>query len=99
MKKKYFIVGLLALSTLTGCSDFLDQDNRSNVASAQFYATTTGFANLTNSAYSTLRSLYNTSPLLFVAGTELCYRDWETDRKSTRLNSSHITRSRMPSSA
>ena len=26
------------------------------------------------------------------------YRDWE-DRKSTRLNSSHITRSRMPSSA
>ena len=24
---------------------------------------------------------------------------WETDRKSTRLNSSHITRSRMPSSA
>ena len=30
---------------------------------------------------------------------ELDYRDWETDRKSTRLNSSHITRSRMPSSA
>ena len=29
----------------------------------------------------------------------LSYRDWETDRKSTRLNSSHITRSRMPSSA
>ena len=29
----------------------------------------------------------------------LIYRDWETDRKSTRLNSSHITRSRMPSSA
>ena len=27
------------------------------------------------------------------------YRDWETDRKSTRLNSRHITRSRMPSSA
>ena len=27
------------------------------------------------------------------------YRDWETDRKSTRLNSIHITRSRMPSSA
>ena len=30
---------------------------------------------------------------------EAMYRDWETDRKSTRLNSSHITRSRMPSSA
>ena len=31
--------------------------------------------------------------------TPSAYRDWETDRKSTRLNSSHITRSRMPSSA
>ena len=31
--------------------------------------------------------------------TNVWYRDWETDRKSTRLNSSHITRSRMPSSA
>ena len=30
---------------------------------------------------------------------EKLYRDWETDRKSTRLNSSHITRSRMPASA
>ena len=27
------------------------------------------------------------------------YRDWETDRKSTRLNSTHRSLSRMPSSA
>ena len=27
------------------------------------------------------------------------YRDWETDRKSTGLNSSHRSLSRMPSSA
>ena len=33
--------------------------------------------------------------LLFMDG----YRDWETDRKSTRLNSSHEIPSRMPSSA
>ena len=30
---------------------------------------------------------------------EELYRDWETDRKSTRLNSSHLKLSRMPSSA
>ena len=30
---------------------------------------------------------------------ETAYRDWETDRKSTRLNSSHSAKSRMPSSA
>ena len=34
-----------------------------------------------------------------LANNKTEYRDWETDRKSTRLNSSHITRSRMPSSA
>ena len=32
-------------------------------------------------------------------GYEVYYRDWETDRKSTRLNSSHSAKSRMPSSA
>ena len=31
--------------------------------------------------------------------SRLGYRDWETDRKSTRLNSSHSAKSRMPSSA
>ena len=30
---------------------------------------------------------------------KVTYRDWETDRKSTRLNSSHEIPSRMPSSA
>ena len=30
---------------------------------------------------------------------KIWYRDWETDRKSTRLNSSHLKLSRMPSSA
>ena len=32
-------------------------------------------------------------------GSSSYYRDWETDRKSTRLNSSHEIPSRMPSSA
>ena len=34
-----------------------------------------------------------------VTSTYSGYRDWETDRKSTRLNSSHSAKSRMPSSA
>ena len=42
-----------------------------------------------NTAADQLRGFYST-------GT---YRDWETDRKSTRLNSSHEFVSRMPSSA
>ena len=34
-----------------------------------------------------------------VKDVKAIYRDWETDRKSTRLNSSHSAKSRMPSSA
>ena len=34
-----------------------------------------------------------------LSGDNVHYRDWETDRKSTRLNSSHSAKSRMPSSA
>ena len=37
--------------------------------------------------------------LLIRLRCEGVYRDWETDRKSTRLNSSHRSLSRMPSSA
>src|SRR6059058_1216356 len=33
------------------------------------------------------------------AGEDFWGRQWATDRKSTRLNSSHVTTSRMPSSA
>ena len=36
---------------------------------------------------------------LVVSNYTRFYRDWETDRKSTRLNSSHSAKSRMPSSA
>lgn len=76
MKKIYIIVAL-ALSTLCGCSGFLDQDNRSNVPNEDFYKTATGFESLTNTAYSSLRGLYNIQPQLFVAGTDL-YADGKT---------------------
>ena len=36
---------------------------------------------------------------MIVGNHDTAYRDWETDRKSTRLNSSHSRASRMPSSA
>ena len=43
----------------------------------------------------------NLKPVFYfcTGATEDAYRDWETDRKSTRLNSSHSAKSRMPSSA
>ena len=48
-----------------------------------------------------LMCIYHNVPLLdYVSSApDPPYRDWETDRKSTRLNSSHRSLSRMPSSA
>ena len=43
--------------------------------------------------------VYVTNELDFFGSLFCGYRDWETDRKSTRLNSSHSAKSRMPSSA
>ena len=46
-----------------------------------------------------MAGMFSPLPVLVLLLVVSAYRDWETDRKSTRLNSSHITRSRMPSSA
>ena len=43
--------------------------------------------------------MYAIADVCYLASTGYSYRDWETDRKSTRLNSSHSGESRMPSSA
>ena len=73
MNNKY--IGAIALGVLalgaTSCSDFLDQDSRSNVSTDSFYSTSTGFESLTNSMYSSLREIFNTTPNLFVGGTDL----------------------------
>ena len=49
--------------------------------------------------YSKLREHVPYEPLLVNEYPDGAYCDWETDRKSTRLNSSHRSLSRMPSSA
>ncbi|WP_346709779.1 RagB/SusD family nutrient uptake outer membrane protein [Phocaeicola salanitronis] len=69
--KKLYIYAFLTAFACSSCSDFLDQDNKSNVPSSEFYNTANGFSSLTNSAYSSLRELYNAQPQLFVAGTDL----------------------------
>ena len=53
--------------------------------------------NIVNMLYKGRRKQTNTKSKSTRQGET--YRDWETDRKSTRLNSSHSGESRMPSSA
>src|SRR6218665_4070991 len=70
MKKIYYIL-LLCLLSSTSCSDFLDQDNKSNVPADGFYSTKSGFQSLMNSVYSSLRPIYGKEPWVFCAGTDL----------------------------
>jgi len=69
--KHLYIFALAASLAFTACSAFLEQDNKSNVPTEEFYNTANGFASLTNSAYSSLRTIYSAQPQLFVAGTDL----------------------------
>ncbi|NDW12658.1 RagB/SusD family nutrient uptake outer membrane protein [Bacteroides sp. 214] len=71
MKKLYTFVAILSFTLLAGCSDFLEQDNKSNVPGADYYNTPAGFESLCNAAYSSLRTIYSKDPWLFEGGTDL----------------------------
>ena len=62
------------------------------------------FENLFTKIYAATNGFGNKPLMSMITGNKVMidneiYRDWETDRKSTRLNSSHSGESRMPSSA
>lgn len=71
MKKIYFLAAAFSFIALTGCSDFLDQDLKSNVPGADYYGTDKGFESLSNAAYSSLRTIYGGDPWLFEGGADL----------------------------
>ena len=71
MKKLYTVVTVFLFAILAGCSDFLEQDNKSNVPGADYYNTSAGFESLCNAAYGSLRTIYSDAPWLFEGGTDL----------------------------
>ena len=61
-------------------------------------STPTGSVGMNNTSQISI-GYTGTPPIPNQINLSISYRDWETDRKSTRLNSSHSGESRMPSSA
>ena len=61
---------MLALFFMSGCSDFLKEENKSNIISDEYYATAEGYEKLINAAYSSLRTVY-ADPWVFCAGTDM----------------------------
>ncbi|UKT63067.1 RagB/SusD family nutrient uptake outer membrane protein [Pedobacter mucosus] len=70
MKKQLILSVLILLCSLTGCKKFLEEENKSNIVSNDYYATAEGYEKLINSTYSTLRKVYS-SPYLFCGGTDM----------------------------
>jgi hypothetical protein len=70
MKKNIILCLMLLLSSLSGCKKFLEEENKSNIVSDDYYVTAEGYEKLVNSAYASLRSVYS-APWLFCAGTDM----------------------------
>jgi hypothetical protein len=72
MKMKNIFKQLLILTVLlTGCSDFLEEDNKGGIANDDFYKTETGYQTLITASYNTLRTMYRNTPWLQLAGTDI----------------------------
>lgn len=71
MKKSTILAAVFSLTALTGCSDFLEQELKSDVPGPDYYATASGYESLSNATYSSLRAIYGGDPWLFEGGTDL----------------------------
>lgn len=70
MKKLFNILIVLGL-LFSSCENFIEEDNRSDVGAAEFYATAKGYQTLIDANYSQLREIYGDVPWLFCRGTDI----------------------------
>lgn len=56
-----------------GCSNYLEEENLGNTTAENFYNTRSGYEGLVNSVYATLRNVYEPTPYVFCAGTDLFF--------------------------
>ena len=88
------LIATLALAALAGCSDADSTPPPSRAPAAKILGEGVSCLALRQI---TRTKVYDDRTIDFFVGGRKVYR--QTDRKSTRLNSSHIQKSRMPSSA
>lgn len=69
--KKLITIYLGSLLLITACSDFIEEENRSNIVADEFYTTADGYESLINANYTSLRQIYGDEPFVFTLGTDL----------------------------
>ena len=81
MKTKNIVYALIILLLTSGCSDFLNENNKGGITSDDFYKTEEGYITLITATYNSLRSVYGTKPWLFVAGTDMIQESHRYDHR------------------
>src|SRR5690625_5641599 len=97
MKRWFIVMALLVGFGTTACDDnFLNTVPNDRISSETFWLTERDFKTGLNASYERMMGV-NIDPLYFDAATEIGYShaDWmrQQDRKSTRLNASHVASS------
>lgn len=59
---------------MQSCADFLEEENRSNMNSQEYFAEKEGFESLVNAAYASLRTVWKNEPWLFCLGVDIYTR-------------------------
>jgi starch-binding outer membrane protein, SusD/RagB family len=68
--KKIIIAAAFATFVMSGCEDFIKEENRTDVLADNLYKTNSGFEGLVNASYSHLRTIYS-APWMFCSGTDM----------------------------
>lgn len=75
MKTKIAIsIYIITLFALSACSDFLKEENLSNINSDEYFAKKEGYESLVNAAYASLRTVWKNEPWLFCLGVDIYTR-------------------------
>jgi hypothetical protein len=68
--KKIIIAAVILAFGISGCEDFIKEENRTDVLADDLYRTNSGFEGLVNASYSGLRTIYS-APWMFCSGTDM----------------------------
>ena len=72
MKNIKIAIVLLGL-IFTACSGYLEEENPGNTTAENYYTTEKGYEGLVNASYASLRNVYQPTPYMFCAGTDLFF--------------------------
>lgn len=87
MKKSILSIFIfISLFGFTGCSDFLEEDNKGGIGNEDFYSTVNGYNTLKTATYSQLRELYKGTPILELDGTDLYLKGYNVSSNYADYN-------------